>query len=105
MLFLLLPMAVMGQNATISGTVTDARTGETLIGATILDTRSGKGAVTNLYGHYSLTLRKDSVNLKVSFVGYEPQFFNLKLNHNQELNIRLSSSVTHSPSTYPGLPW
>ncbi len=92
-LFFFLPLAGWGQNATVSGTVTDARTGETLIGATVLDTRSGKGAVTNVYGHYSLTLKRDSVNLKVSFVGYEPQTYRLKLDRNHELNVKLSSSV------------
>lgn len=96
LLLLLFPLAALAQNATISGTITDAATGETLIGATVLDTRSGKGAVTNVYGHYSLTVRRDSVNLKVSFVGYEPQFFNLKLDANRELNVKLSSSVTLS---------
>ena len=64
LLMLLLPGGVLAQNATVSGTVTDARTGETLIGATVLDTRSGKGTVTNVYGHYSLTLKRDSVDLK-----------------------------------------
>ncbi len=84
----------MAQTSTVSGTVTDAKTGETLIGATIVDTRSGKGTVTNVYGHYSLTLKRDSVDLKVSFVGYEPQSFKVKLSANRELNVRLSSSVT-----------
>lgn len=84
----------MGQNATISGTVTDSRTGETLIGATVLDMRSGKGVVTNVYGHYSLTLKRDSVSLKVSYVGYEPQFANFKLDGTREQNFTLSSSVT-----------
>ena len=94
LLLLLFPLTALAQNATISGTITDAATGETLIGATVLDTRSGKGAVTNVYGHYSLTVRRDSVNIKVSFVGYEPQFFNLKLDANRELNVKLSSSLT-----------
>lgn len=92
--WVLLPLAVWGQNATVSGTITDVRTGETLIGATVLDTRSGKGTVTNAYGHYSLTLKKDSVSLKISFVGYEPQFLSFRLDKNRELNLKLSSSVT-----------
>ncbi len=94
--FLLFPVMVLAQTATISGTITDARTGETLIGATVLDIRSGKGVVTNAYGHYSLTLKRDSVNLRITYVGYEPQFFNFKLDCNQELNVKLSSSVTLS---------
>ena len=90
---LLLPWLAMGQNFTVSGTVTDARSGETLIGATIVDARSGKGAVTNPYGHYSLTLRKDSVDIKVQYVGYEPQYFRFALASNREINVRLAPSV------------
>ena len=90
---LLLPWLAMGQNFTVSGTVTDARSGETLIGATVVDARSGKGAVTNPYGHYSLTLRKDSVDIKVQYVGYEPQYFRFALASNREINVRLVPSV------------
>ena len=93
-LLLLLPLGAAAQRYTVSGTITDLRSGETLIGATVLDTRSGKGAVTNLYGHFSLTLPKDSVNLRVTFVGYEPQYHNLLLDRNRELNVQLRESVT-----------
>ena len=92
-LFCMFPLLVAAQNYTVSGTITDASNGETLIGATVVDTRSGKGAVTNLYGRYSLTLRSDSVSLKVSFVGYEPQTFRLKFDGNRNLHIKLKPSV------------
>jgi hypothetical protein len=59
----------------------------------VVDVRSGKGTVTNVYGHYSLTLRRDSVMLKVTFVGYRPQEFAMRLDRNRELNIELSPSV------------
>ena len=91
---LLCPLHLQAQSYTVSGTVTDARSGETLIGATILDTRSGKGTVTNLYGHYSLTLKADSVDLRITFVGYEPQYFTLRHDRNRELNVKLRESVT-----------
>ena len=78
LLFLLPLVAVAQRTFTVSGTVTDVKSGETLIGATVVDTRSGKGVVTNLYGHYSLTLKSDSVDLKVSFVGYETQIIPIK---------------------------
>ncbi|MBP5341071.1 MAG: carboxypeptidase-like regulatory domain-containing protein [Bacteroidales bacterium] len=95
LLLLFLPLTVLAQRSyTVSGTVTDQRNGETLIGATVLDTRSGKGAVTNLYGHYSLTLKSDSVSLRITYVGYEPQMFDLGLNRNTELNVQMRRSVT-----------
>ena len=89
----MLPLAAMGQNRTVSGTVSDAKSGETLIGATVVDTRSGKGAVTNPYGRFSLTLPSGDVELKVQYVGYEPQFFSFTLNSNRQLNVRLTPSL------------
>ncbi len=94
-IILLLPLAAVGQRTyTVSGTVTDARSGETLIGATVLDTRSGKGTVTNLYGHFSLTLKSDSVMLRFTFVGYEPRYDTLLLDRNREVHAELRQSVT-----------
>lgn len=93
LLLLLSPLALVAQNYTISGTITDSKNGETLIGATVLDTKTGKGAVTNPYGRFSLTLKKDSVNIKIQYVGYETQEFELLLDKNKELNVKLKPSV------------
>ncbi len=85
-------VAAVGQ--TVSGTVTDAATGETLIGATVLDTASGKGTVTNAYGRYTLTLRgATSAGLRISYVGYSPQTISVDLSQNSQLNIALRPSV------------
>lgn len=54
----------------VSGFVEDKFTQEALISANIVDIESGKGTFTNNYGYFSL-LVKDSVKLKVSFVGYQ----------------------------------
>jgi hypothetical protein len=58
------------QKFTISGTISDKMSGESLIGATIYDMRSGRGTITNTYGFYSLSLPPDSVQLRISYVGY-----------------------------------
>ena len=78
---------------TVSGTVTDASTGETLIGATILDEASGKGTVSNAYGRYTLTLPSDSAHLRISYIGYQPQHHTVPLKGNAQLNIKLKPSV------------
>lgn len=83
----------LGEAQTVSGTVTDKATGETLIGATILDEISGKGTVTNAHGRYSFTIHQDSVRLRVSYVGYATQLFSLKLDKATEINIRLEPAV------------
>ena len=85
--------ALYAQSYTLSGTVTDASTGETLIGATVLDTRSGKGTVTNVNGRYSLTLKADSVALRITYVGYKAQYLNFRLKSNRKEDFVLSSAL------------
>ena len=93
-LTLLLAMAGALAAQTVSGTVTDAATGETLIGATVLDTVSGKGTVTNAYGRYTLTLKgSTSAGLRISYVGYTPQHHTVDLSQNRQLNVALHGLV------------
>ena len=75
-IFFLFPIFSFSQkNITISGYVDEAESGEKLIGATIYDIKSGKGTITNDYGFFSLTLPKDSLKIRVSYIGYVTQFF------------------------------
>ena len=70
-LSIVFPLFVFSQETiTISGYVEEAESGEKLIGGTVLDLISGKGTITNDYGFYSLTLPKDSVKIRVSYIGY-----------------------------------
>ena len=66
--------AVAGEAAgVVSGVVTDAETGEVLIGATVYAPALNVGAATNAYGFFSLPLpSRDSVRVVVSYVGYQP---------------------------------
>ena len=89
--FHLSPFTLQAQ--TVSGTVTDKGTGETLIGATVLDMATGKGTVTNAYGRYTLTLKSDAADLKVSFIGYSPQYFRVDLKSDVKLNVALESAL------------
>ena len=84
---------VYGQNHTISGTVADSASGETLIGATVMDVRSGKGTRTNEQGRFTLTLKSDSVDLRISYVGYASQHEVLKLDRNIKRVYRLQNST------------
>ena len=71
-LFSMLSLPVRAQQMhTVSGYVTDGTSSETLISATILDLKSGLGAVTNAYGFYSLTLPEGEVELVTRYVGYK----------------------------------
>ena len=79
---------------TVSGTVTDVSSGETLIGATVYDSISGKGAVTNAYGFFSLVLPDGRVSIKVSYVGCQPQTFDFRLTKDTVINVKLQNSVS-----------
>jgi iron complex outermembrane receptor protein len=68
----LFPVLIFAQKFTISGIVTDANSGETLIGATILF-GEGKGVITDMDGRYYISVDKGTYHLKVSYVGYLAQ--------------------------------
>ena len=82
------------QNYTIRGTIRALSSGETLISAAVYDQQSGKGALTNAEGRYSLTLPKGKVVLRISYVGYKTFYDTIDLSKNEELNVWLESSTT-----------
>ena len=86
-LLCLQPAAAFAQRATVSGYITDLQTGETLIGAGVIE--GGKGAVTNAYGFYTLTLPKGRHSLTFSYVGYAEQTVELNLLRDTTLNVPL----------------
>ncbi len=83
------------KNYAVSGTVKDAATGETLIGATvrILEIKQS-AAATNAYGFYSLSAPQGSYTLAVSFVGYGTFTQPLALTANMQVNVSLTVNNT-----------
>ena len=90
-------MAQPRGTATVSGYITDAASGETLIGAGVLVEESARknptGAVTNAYGYYTLTIPRGKVALQYSYVGYESVAMELDLRRDTTLNIVLVPSA------------
>jgi outer membrane cobalamin receptor len=82
------------QQATISGTVTDASTGEKLPGVTIL-TDTIPATVTDISGFYQLTLASGSHQLTFKFLGLESKTINVTLaeNETKTINVSLSPSA------------
>jgi len=74
----------------ISGYVKDAMNGEVLIGATILVKEEGRGAATNIYGFYSLSLKPGTYTLVYSFLGYNSQERVIKFVENTTINVELN---------------
>lgn len=62
----------------ISGKVTDAGTGEAIIGATIYDSHGHIGVVTDAEGNFSIDVASFPSELKISYVGYEQQSIRVK---------------------------
>ena len=84
---------------TVSGTVTDKKNGETMIGATVYAVGTGIGTATNAYGFYSLTLPAGKNQLIYRTVGYQDDTVemnltaNIKLNHGMADNSKSLSEV------------
>ena len=85
-------MALAQEKFTISGTMSDAETGETLVGASVFDKETKNGTMANTSGFYSLTLTKGAYTITYAFVGYEQIEKDIDLNDNITLNITLSPS-------------
>ena len=58
---------------TISGTVTDADSGDPLIGANVLVVGTSVGTVTDIDGKYSLNAPSDAKQVEISYTGYATQ--------------------------------
>jgi hypothetical protein len=94
LLFVLSLTAGIAQNHTISGTVTDAASGEALIGANVYITSLNIGVTTNNYGFYSITLpRTDSLGIAFTFVGFQSQVKKIYLSQNILLDVEMEPNV------------
>lgn len=78
---------------TLSGTVTDQRNNETLIGVTVVITELKTGATTNEYGFYSISLPKGTYTLEISYLGFETITTTIVLDKNIRNNVSMKESV------------
>lgn len=77
---------------TVSGTITDESSGETLLGATVFLEGTSIGTITNEYGFFSLTAAAGGYNLIISYVGFGTIRKELVLTNNQQINLVLKAS-------------
>jgi len=93
---LLLLVALVGgitlfaQDIQVKGVIVDKKTGETLIGATILQKGDTNGATTGTTGEFSITVPQNSV-LMISYVGYVSQ--EIKVTTEAQLRIELEEVI------------
>jgi len=85
---------VLPSRVTLSGYIKDARTGESLIGASIYSPSTGTGIVSNNYGFYSLSVPSaDTMDLEVSYVGYKSLFKRVDARNDLTLSFELELNI------------
>ncbi len=80
-----------GQKFTVNGYVTDKKSGERLLGASVFFETKNTGTTSNSFGFYSVTLpaETDSLELKVSYAGYITFSQKILLNRDITLSMEL----------------
>ncbi|KAK3582340.1 hypothetical protein CHS0354_023882 [Potamilus streckersoni] len=74
---------------TLSGRVKSAASGEDLIGAKVSLKGSKTGAITNIYGAYSLKVLEGNQTLEASYFGFLPRTIDLNITADQSLDFVL----------------
>jgi hypothetical protein len=78
---------------TLHGYVEDAASGEKLPGATVVITEYKTGTTTNNYGFFTITIKPGTVNLIISYAGYNAYQQEINLNKDQVLSIQLTLNM------------
>ena len=90
---LLIPTFLFAQKKhTLSGTVFDDKTKETLIGASLYVEELKTAFSTNEYGFYSITLPEGNYTLSISYVGYKTFQEKISLTQDLKKNLLLEGS-------------
>ena len=79
---------------TLSGTIVDTNTNETLIGVNIMIPALKIGVTTNEYGFYSITLPQGTHMLNISSIGFQTIEQTITLTQNSKTNFNLYSNET-----------
>ena len=86
-------ISAQNKKFTISGTIYEKGSEESLPGVVVLETNSQTGTVSNAFGFYSITLPAGDVNLDYQFVGFASQKRKMTLSSNLIMDIRLESEA------------
>ena len=95
-LFLLSIQNIFGQNGRLSGTIVDSKTGETLLGATVLIEGTNKGAAADFDGKFVINnVPAGKVTLIISYVSYTTKKIadvKIAANETTDINVILDQS-------------
>ncbi len=82
-------LASAQEKFTLSGTISDNNSNETLIGVNLFIPELKTGVTTNEYGFYSITIPKGNYSIRISYMGYQTLEDQLQLNQNTKTNFKL----------------
>ena len=86
-------MVAAQKQFTISGTITDASSGEDLIGAMLrIKEKPSIGAISNVYGFYSVSLPQGTYTLVYTYVGFEQKAIKINIKANIKKDVELKPS-------------
>jgi len=93
-LFLSLSHTIQGQQKyTLSGTISEVSSNETLIGVTVAIPELKTGVTTNEYGFYSITLPEGTYTVLISYLGFEDITQQITLTENRRKDFLLSEEA------------
>lgn len=90
LVFLLTGQIMFAQSVQVNGVVRD-QTGETIVGATVMEKGTQNGSVTNIDGNFQLTVSSGEAVLQINFIGYVSQ--EVPLNGRTSFSIILEEDV------------
>ena len=77
------------QKFTLSGSISENNSNETLIGVTVVIPELKTGVTTNEYGFYSITLPEGDYSILVRYLGFKDILKNISLNQNTNIDFKL----------------
>jgi TonB-dependent SusC/RagA subfamily outer membrane receptor len=82
----------LGQGRVVTGTVTEADTGDPIPGANVVVKGTSSGSVTDLDGKYSVNIQDESAVLVFSFVGFVS--YEVQVGNQTVIDVSLESDIT-----------
>lgn len=91
LLFISIP-SFSQEKFTVSGTVSDVKNNETLIGVNVSIAELKTSVYTNEYGFYSITIPKGKYTLVITYVGFQTRDEPINLDRNTKINFKITSN-------------
>ncbi len=91
--FLLWGGSALLAQRTITGQVTDAENGESLVGASIIVEGTSIGASTDFDGNFSLNVPSTATALRITYTGYETQTISLGASNVMNFSLKISGNL------------